>query len=328
MAGTRYPRYRTSWSSQTAIPRLGFLLFILAVAIVVWPKLRLARETVVRAMPDIDGTPRLNFTDGDPSSIATADDPMNGEDPKKKSDLEKTSNAPGEELAIDGQTRDLLSLVTDNSLRMAKREMPAYWELVRKTANSTFNELREKANSGTKFNDFYSEPAKHRGELVSFDISVRRVTRFEAEAGNSAGLTSVYEIWGSTDQSHAWLYVFITDRLPDGFNEETLLRKKAAFAGYFLKLLAYHPGAASPNAKPLLAPLMIGRFNDIQDAEPTSTSNLPWWASSGVAAFIVLAAVFFTVRIFVNDKQKMRRRRDQSKDLKDIDVTLFESDRV
>ena len=306
MVGTRY---RSTWNSQSAIPRLGFLLFILALAIVGWPKLRSMRDGVEPSIPAIERSPQLNHTDGVESTVVTADEVL-------------------EDLAIDGQTRDLLSVVTDNSLRMAKREMPAYWELVRKTANSSFNELYEVSNSRTKFNDFYSEPAKHRGELVTLDIVVRRVTKFDAESGNSAGIKSVYEIWGSTDQSQAWLYVFITNALPEGFDEETLLRKKASFAGYFLKLLAYQPGSASPNAKPLLAPLLVGRFKDIPQATPITKSDPPWWSTWEVTSIIVLLTVFFTARVLLGAKQKRQRRRDHQKSLSSVDPTWLESNQV
>lgn len=328
MLGTRY---RPTWHSQSTIPRLGFLLFLLALVIVGWPKLRPNREGpnqdgVGPSIPAIEGTPRLNLADGVISSVDTAKELLDGPEVEKDTDSDKTPNMREENLAIDGQIRDLLSVVTDNSLRLAKREMPAYWALVRKTANSSFNELREVSNSKTKFNDFYSQPAKHRGELVSLDIVVRRVTRLDAESENSAGVSNVYEIWGSTDQSHAWLYVFITNALPSGFDEETLLRKKAAFAGYFLKLLAYHPGSAPPNANPLLAPLLVGRFEDIPQAAPTMESRPPWWASLGATAIIVLATVFFTFRMFFHAQQKKRRSRDHRKAIEGVDPTWFESD--
>ena len=325
MVGTRY---RSTWSGQSAIPRLGFLLFILALAIVGLPKLRFIQDGAVPGIPTIETDPRPDPAHEVLSTVVSLDDPMDGLDLEKNGDLEKAASELKEDLALDGQTRDLLSLMKDSTLRMSRREMPAYWELVRKTANSSFNELREVSNSKTNFNDFYSNPAKHRGELVSLDIVVRRVTRIEAEAGNSAGASSIYEIWGSTEQSHAWLYVFITDKLPNGFNEETLLRKKTAFAGYFLKLLAYHPGSASPNANPLLSPLMVGRFKDIQQAKPTLESRPPWWASLGVIAIIVLATVFITVRVFLNAEQKKRRMRDHRKGLEDVDPTWFDLDRV
>lgn len=330
MVGTRY---RSTWQSQSAIPRLGFLLFILALAIVGWPKLRATRVGAEPSIPAIKGTPQVHQAHGVVISEDTLKAPLDSldiekeRDPDVERDPEKNGNNPEEKLVIDGQLRDLLSLVTDNSLRIAKREMPAYWELVRKTANSSFDELREVSNSKTKFNDFYSEPAKHRGELVSLDIVVRRVTRIEAESGNSAGVTSIYEIWGSTEQSHAWLYVFITNELPKGFDEAALLRKKASFAGYFLKLLAYQPGIAPPNANPLLAPLLVGRFKDIPQDAPTVESTPPWWASIGVTAVIVITTVFLTFRVFSYSKQKKRSGRDYRKGLEGVDPTWFESDR-
>ncbi len=326
-------RYRSTWNNPSTIPRLGFLLFILALAIVGWPKLRPMRHAVEPSIPIIEGTPQVSHTDGGVSTVFTADEVLDGPDfeknsDKKDSDSEKTGSMREEDLAIDGQTRDLLSLVTDNSLRMAKREMPAYWELVRKSSNSTFIELSEVSNAKTKFNDFYSEPAKHRGELVALDIVVRRVTKMEAEAGNPAGITSLYEIWGSTEQSNAWLYVLIANTLPKGFDEETLLRKKTAFAGYFLKLLAYQPGSAPPNAKPLLAPLLVGRFKDIQQATPNAKSDPPWWSTWEVTSIIVLLTVFFTVRVLMGAKEKSQRRRDHQKSLSSVDPSWLESDPV
>ncbi len=324
MVGTRY---RSTWSGQSAIPRLGFLLFILAVAIVGWPKLRLARESLESRIPDKEGTAQRSTTDDGLSAFVATDELPEGLESKKSLDLENTPSLIEEHLGMNGQTRDLLLLVTDNTLRMAKREMPAYWELVRKTANSTFDEIREVSNSKIKFNDFYSQPSKHRGELVSFDIVVRRVTRFEAEAGNPAGASCVYEIWGSTEQSHAWLYVFITDQLPKGFDEETLLRKKTGFAGYFFKLLAYHPGSAPPNSKPLLAPLLIGRLQDIELSSKATESNPAWWTSWGMIATLSLAAVFITTCVYLNTEQKKRLRFKERKRLEDLDPALLDSDR-
>ena len=68
------PRFRSTWNGHSAIPRLGFLLFILALAIVGWPKLRLAREGVEPRNAETNGTPGLNSTDGGLSTLVTADE--------------------------------------------------------------------------------------------------------------------------------------------------------------------------------------------------------------------------------------------------------------
>jgi TRAP-type C4-dicarboxylate transport system permease small subunit len=320
-------RHRSAWNTQLVIPRLGFLLFILALAIVGLPRLRLTLQGLNPKNPTLAEASPPDQTDGDVSLVDSSDDLVNRNDLEKVDPSEAVAIATTLDPTLDSQTLDLLSLVSDSTLRMAKREMPAYWELVRRASNSTFNELRELATSKTKFNDFYREPSKHRGELVSLALVVRRVTRYDAEAGNAAGVSSVYEIWGSTDQSHAWLYVFITDKLPEGFDEQTLLRKKADFAGYFLKLLAYHPGSAPPNSKPLLAPLLVGRFNDIPQTAQSVNGDVNGWSSWVLTAAIVLMAVFFIVRVFRNAEQKNRRKLEIRNDLKELDPAWFESDR-
>ena len=312
-------RQRTPWNGNSSLPKMGFLLVILALAITVLPRLRPALEARLLTVPSRD-VPQQNplFEERrEPSgpdqseslrSSATfeieksfPDSPLENIPPEQPEQPEH-----GEDIALDGQMRDLLSLVVDNSLRMSKSEMPAYWELVRKTSRASFQKLRESANTKIKFNDLYGNPAKHRGELIALDIVVRRVTRYDAQPENKAGAKGVYEIWGSTDQSHAWLYVFITEALPDGFNEESILKKRMQFAGYFLKLLAYQPGSATPNATPLLAPLLIGRLETVQHTSPISTNSPPWWATWGLSSFIILTAAFLTLRVFLNVGQSRK----------------------
>ncbi|MCY2983118.1 MAG: hypothetical protein NTY15_05710 [Planctomycetota bacterium] len=302
----KFARDRTVRHGNSSLPKMGFLLFILALAIAVLPKLRSTLEGRFRTAPIADAGQSQSDADGI-DSIAVTDDGMAKElDSPPQADstaqvaIDKIDSEADEDIALDGQTQDLLSVVIDNSLRMSKREMPAYWELVRKTSMASFQQLHQTANSKIKFNELYANPSKHRGELIARDIVVRRVTRYEAEPGNKAGVNGVYEIWGSTDQSHAWLYVFITDKLPEGFSEESILKKRMQFAGYFLKLLAYQPGSASPNAKPLLAPMLIGQLHSAAVATPIAIDDTPWWANWGLSSFIVLLATFLTLRVFLS----------------------------
>jgi len=317
-----FVRHRTPWNGNSSLPKMGFLLFILALTITVLPRLRPALEARLPTVP-LTGVPEENpllaerrepsGLDQPESSRSTAtfeieklfrDSPSENILPEQPEMPEQPEH--GEDIALDGQMRDLLSLVVDNSVRMSKREMPAYWELVRKTSRASFQKLHESANTKIKFNDLYGNPAQHRGELIALDIVVRRVTRCDVVPENNADANGVYEIWGSTDQSHAWLYVFITEALPDGFNEESILKKRIQFAGYFLKLLAYQPGSASPNATPLLAPLLIGRLDTVQQATPISTNSLPWWATWGLSSFIILTAAFLSLRVFLSVGQSRK----------------------
>jgi len=306
-------RHRTPWNGNSSLPKMGFLLFILALAMTVLPRLRPALEARFPSVPLTDERPSQNGTQGiDSISIS----PEQLEQPDQ-----------GEDIALDGQMQDLLSLVVDNSLRMSKSEMPAYWELVRKTSKASFQKLHESANTKIKFNDLYGNPAQHRGELVALDMVVRRVNRYDVVPENNAGANGVYEIWGSTDQSQAWLYVFITEKLPEGFNEESILKKRMQFAGYFLKLLAYQPGSASPNATPLLAPLLIGRLDTVQQTTPISTNSPSWWSTWGLSSFIILTAVFLTLRVFLSVGQSSKSVEAPRNIGKDFDSMWDEADR-
>jgi hypothetical protein len=301
----KFARDRTAMHGISSLPKMGFLLFILALAVAVLPKLRSTLEGNFRTAPyevvgqqiDADGIDSIAVSD-DGTAKELDSSPATGLIPQ--SAIEKIDSEADEDISLDGQTQDLLSVVTDNALRMSKREMPAYWELVRKTSKASFQKLHDSANSKIKFNELYGNPSKHRGELIAREIVVRRVTRYEAEPSNKAGVNEVYEIWGSTDQSHAWLYVFITNKLPEGFNEESMLKKRMQFAGYFFKLLAYQPGGAPPNAKPLLAPMLIGKLHSSAIATPTTIDDTPWWANWGLSSFIVLLAAFLTLRVFLS----------------------------
>ena len=325
-AHDRNARDRTVGHAISSLPKMGFLLLILALAINGLPKLRSLQV-------GFQGSTRVNggLTDSDAdgiNSISVVEDsspnqldqvaqtpdsaPTSAETPIQEPNQEDVAKIGSEQdaeegVSLDGQTQDLLSVVADNTLRMSKREMPAYWELVRKTSKLSFEKLRESGKAKVKFNELYGNPSKHRGELIALDVVVRRVNRYETEPDNKAGVNGVYEIWASTDQSHAWLYVFITDSLPDGFNEETILKKRIQFAGYFLKLMAYQPGNAAPNAKPLLAPLLIGRLNSPQKAIPIEAIDPPWWASWWLSSFLVVTAVFLTLRVFLSASQPRRR---------------------
>lgn len=303
-------RHRSLWNGNPSLPRMGFLLFILALAITVLPRLRPALEARLPTVPSSD-VPQQN--------------PLVAERPEP-SGLDQQPDQD-EDIALDGQMRDLLSLVVDNSLRMNKSEMPAYWELVRKSSKASFQKLQESANTKIKFNDLYGNPAQHRGELIALDMIVRRVTRYDTEPGNKAGAKSVYEIWGSTDQSHAWLYVFITEALPEGFTEDSILKKRMQFAGYFFKLLAYQPGNASPNANPLLAPLLIGRFDTVQQTTPISTNFPPWWATWGLSSFIILTAAFLTLRVLLSASQSSKTVDSPRNIGKDFDSMWDDADR-
>ncbi len=179
--------------------------------------------------------------------------------------VDQTTSPPVEEEVIDKEAsrielEEWLSVVTDNTLELHKREMPAYWRLISLAKNESFESLTLRARKSPAFSEFYLAAPKHRGELVSLDVNIRRVLKYPASEGNPANVDNLYEIWGWTNQAKSWLYVFVTPELPEGMDENTLLNRTATFTGFFLKLQGYHSGMARQNNQPLVAPLLIGRI--------------------------------------------------------------------
>ena len=163
------------------------------------------------------------------------------------------------EAANQARIKDLLSLVSDNTLFNHRRESLAYFALVKEVMRQTPEELRSRARDNPRFNEFYSKPAEHRGELVHLAINLRRVLPIEVKHNNEADVTKLYELWGWTDEAKAWMYCCITPELPPGLPTEGDVAERVEITGYFFKMQAYQPGDAAPNARNLVAPVVIGR---------------------------------------------------------------------
>lgn len=165
---------------------------------------------------------------------------------------------------------ELLSLVQDNTLAVHKRENPAYFMLMKQVIDRTPEKLREEVALNPRFNDLYKKPSEYRGQLVHVKLNARRVLPVDIASRNVAGVTRLYEIWGWTEEAKAWMYCCVVPELPEGFPEEGDIAKRIELTGYFFKMQAYQPGNAAPNARNLVAPLIIGR---IVDAGPIATKQ-------------------------------------------------------
>lgn len=160
------------------------------------------------------------------------------------------------------ELRDLLSIVSDNTLLIHKREMPAYWRLLSISMAEDYGTQYEKARRNPSLNEFHTAAAKHRGELVSLNLNIRRVVQYDAiDANNPANVKQLYEVWGWTEQSKSWLYVCVTPELPPGMQVGEAVSFRAQFTGYFFKMLAYHSAKPTSSGMPRVAPMLIGRFS-------------------------------------------------------------------
>ncbi len=200
--------------------------------------------------------------------------------------------------------KDLLSVVVDGTEKMAAREMPAYFHLLRKVQQELPEDLKTRARFNPKFNDFYQYASKYRGELVRVELNVRRIDRYEVNEENAAGLKEVYELWGWTEEAKAWLYYGIVPELPKGMKTGPV-EERVTLVGYFFKLQGYRPGDAKPGDRSMVAPAIIGR---IVWKPPAPPAKEPWWMWAAVSGVVVLIVGFLAVRIL-----GMRRRRPGSK---------------
>jgi hypothetical protein len=186
----------------------------------------------------------------------------------------------------EGASEQFLAL-TDGSTELGREEMPAYWRLFGWSQHQSFAELNRRATGNSVLNQFIQHPEEQRGKLFRLDLNVRRVLAYDAPE-NSAGIKKVYEIWGWTTESKAWLYCVLTAHLPPGMPVGPDVYERVTFAGYFLKVQGYHAAGAGPKDKALAAPLLIGRLSwqAAQVAKPAPDPPWLWWLG-GIALLYV-----------------------------------------
>ncbi len=184
--------------------------------------------------------------------------------------------------------------VTDGSLGVQREEMFAYWRLFTWIEHQSMETLQRRAASDVTYNDLMMSPDKYRGRLVRLDLNVRRVLSCDPPEDGPAEIKKVYEIWGLTDDSKAWLYDVLTAHLPEGMPVGPDVEDRATFVGYFLKLQGYHEGVGNPRAAPLRAPLLIGRLvRTPRVVAQAGSQSYPWLlaAAGGVILLVAGGAV-------------------------------------
>lgn len=226
----------------------------------------------------------------------------------------QASAAPRGPTDLEPEERDAANeefqAITDRTLGLSPEEMPAYWRLLKWVEHQNLDALQRRAKSDLVFNDFIQSPDDYRGELVRLDLNVRRVLGYDA-GENDLGIKRLYEVWGFTTESQAWLYVGVTAHLPPEMPTGADIEERATFYGYFLKLQGYHEAGAKPNAPPLAAPLLVGRMIWRYAPSPRAARNetsATWFLLGGAIVAILLAVRLASVFLF------SRRRRPAIRD--------------
>jgi hypothetical protein len=190
---------------------------------------------------------------------------------------------------------------------LALEEMPAYWRLMKWSRAQTFDELQTRAARDVLYIRFFEEPEKYRGVPVRLRLHIKQIISWDAPE-NSAGVKTVYEVSGATEDSDTFYYIVVCPELPAGMRTGTKLDEEGVFVGYFLKVMPYQAAV-----KRLAAPLMIGRLRAVpRVAAPPAPSLPPWvWMASAV---VVLAAAAWGWKQFAHAPP---RRKVQTADVGD-----------
>ncbi|WP_254510531.1 hypothetical protein [Anatilimnocola floriformis] len=186
--------------------------------------------------------------------------------------------------------------LSDGGLDLRKEEMPAYWRMFMWSKNQTVEQLLKRADKSIRLDDMLRRPAKTRGKLVKLNLHVTRILSYSVADKNLGDVKKVYELWGWSDETKAWLYCGVTADLPDNMPLGSDLHENVTFIGYFFKVQGYLAANSRPNEKPLSSPLLIGRVVWHKAAPPPpqpATEPYLIWGSLGAAGLLFVIGIAY-----------------------------------
>ena len=236
----------TSFFSGRELLRLLTLLVMLAVIGMTIYNFRASSQSAKLALSGAD-------TATAPGTAAPADktDAAAAGSGETKAEAAPETEGPAEHDAFANEAQVVMDLAT----AIHPVEMPAYNRLLQWAGR-----LRpsSKAQAATiTFHDLIKKPNQNRAKLMKVRLRVRRVQSYPLPSDGPP--QTVYELWGWPVAADGWLYVVVTPELPKGFPAAGIVDETVDVVGYFFKLQGYHPAESKPNAKPLAAPLVIGK---------------------------------------------------------------------
>jgi hypothetical protein len=153
--------------------------------------------------------------------------------------------------------------------------MAAYDHLLQWVDSQSAQRLRQRARKDVVYDHFFADPEKMRFQIVQLDLHVLQVTKCDAKGPNGSTL---YEVNGPSMQSGSMWYMAIVEGLPPGMPSGVHVDEQATLVGYFFKLQNYYSLLSKPGARPLTAPVIVGRLIWRPSPLATQSENLPPWA--------------------------------------------------
>ena len=212
---------------------------------------------------------------------------------------ETVIEGPADESPVEQEEIQKFFEVVSDEQGLSDVDMPAYWRLVKWARRRSFDELEQRANRDVPFAKLFKQPTKHRGELIRLRLHIQRIVDWDAPE-NSAGVKTVYELWGGTDESRGNPYAVVCAELPPDIKVASETHAEVVFVGYFLKVLGYDAFKASRGA-----PVLIGRVRTVASGAHVASAR-----SAGLFTMLVIGgAVIVGLIIFVAVYRVTRRSR-------------------
>jgi len=277
-----------------------------------WPWIRLATMVMMLAVlfllmmrlrdPDVaEALGRVFAPEGQPAGVPAkpAKEPPGGQVEPKAVEPPKPKPAPDvprgptdEDPEEADAAREEFQAITDGALGISPAEMFAYRRVVQWVINQPVSLMEKRAKTDVTLNDLMLSPEEYRGKLVELSLNARMIVEDNRGAPREFGFP-IYEIWGSTADSGAWLYDAVVIDLPEGLPVGPRVNVKIRVVGYFFKLQGYYPARSKPGARPEKAPLVIGRVVWAEPGRP-ETAGTAWpWAWIILGALVTLVALWW-----------------------------------
>ena len=223
-------------------------------------------------------------------------------DPEKQSWTETVIEGPADESPIEqDEIKKYFEVVADKE-GITAVDMPAYFRLLKWARSRSFAELEQRSNRDVPFAKFWNEPQKHRGELVRMRIHVQRILDWGDVQENAAGVKTIYEIWGGTDESKGNPYVVLCSELPPEIKVASETHAEVVFVGYFLKIYGYEAFSGTRRG----APMLIGRVRAIPKVNIAATRSAGLITMLAIGGAVIVA-VIIVVAVYRVSRQSRRR---------------------
>ena len=116
------------------------------------------------------------------------------------------------------------------------RDTAAFVALLKQVRSSPSADLIKEARRGLSFQELFTQPSLHRGELVEVRGVAQRVYSSKSNIGAKGEL---FEVWITIPEKSPNPFACVVEELPPGFPSKSVVSAPVVFRGFFLKVISY-----------------------------------------------------------------------------------------